>query len=174
MRIISGSLKGRIYASPKSELVHPMSEKMRGAIFSALGDISGLTVLDAYSGSGAVSLESASRGAKNVTAIEANKKAANIISTNIRSLGISNIKLICSSVEGWLRTSNDLFDIVIADPPYDKTNVNTAIALSSRLVGGGILILSWPAMIDLPVIESLSLIKTKNYGDSQLGFFRIR
>ncbi|MBX4199607.1 RsmD family RNA methyltransferase, partial [Candidatus Saccharibacteria bacterium] len=53
MRIISGQLKGRNFASPRGHKTHPMSDKMRGALFNILGDIEGLSFLDAFSGSGA-------------------------------------------------------------------------------------------------------------------------
>ncbi len=55
MRVISGFLGGRNFESPHGHRTHPMSEKVRGAIFGALGDIKGLTVLDAFSGSGRIS-----------------------------------------------------------------------------------------------------------------------
>jgi len=53
MRIIAGSLGGRSFDSPQSRRTHPMSDKIRGALFSSLGEIVGLSVLDAYAGSGA-------------------------------------------------------------------------------------------------------------------------
>ncbi len=70
MRVIAGWLGGQNFDSPKSNRVHPMSDKMRGAIFGVLGDIKGLTVLDAFSGSGALAIESISRGAKSAIAID--------------------------------------------------------------------------------------------------------
>lgn len=63
LRVISGSLGGRLINSPPGNKTHPMSEKMRGAIFNILGNIEGLDVLDAYSGSGAIALEAISRKA---------------------------------------------------------------------------------------------------------------
>jgi 16S rRNA (guanine966-N2)-methyltransferase len=70
VRIIAGSLKGRTFSEPHGHRTHPMSEKVRGALFNALGDIEGLTFLDAFAGSGALSFEAASRGAKSVIAID--------------------------------------------------------------------------------------------------------
>jgi 16S rRNA (guanine966-N2)-methyltransferase len=66
MRVVAGSLKGRIFNEPSGHQTHPMSEKVRGALFNALGDIEGLSVLDAFAGSGALSFEAVSRGAKSV------------------------------------------------------------------------------------------------------------
>ena len=70
MRIISGVLGGRVFKAPNGNKTHPMSEKIRGAMFNSLGDISGLTVLDAFSGSGAVAIEAFSRGAEHVVAVD--------------------------------------------------------------------------------------------------------
>ena len=72
MRVIAGRLGGRNFDSPKTQRTHPMSDKVRGALFNALGDLGGLTVLDAFAGSGACSLEAASRGATEVLAIDIN------------------------------------------------------------------------------------------------------
>ena len=60
MRVISGKFGGQLFDAPKGHRTHPMSEKVRGALFSVLGDISGLTVLDAFAGSGALSIEAIS------------------------------------------------------------------------------------------------------------------
>jgi 16S rRNA (guanine966-N2)-methyltransferase len=57
MRIIAGELKGRNIQEPYGHRTHPMSEKVRGAVFNALGDIEGLAVLDAFAGTGALSFE---------------------------------------------------------------------------------------------------------------------
>ena len=70
MRIIAGYLGGRQFNSPRSNRTHPMSDKARGGLFNALGDISGLTVLDAFAGSGALSFEAISRGAESVIAVD--------------------------------------------------------------------------------------------------------
>src|SRR3954464_3149409 len=98
MRIIAGRLGGRQFNSPKGHRTHPMSEKGRGALFNALGDISGLTVLDAFAGSGALSFEAISRRAASVLAIDSDKNAQRAIAENIASLGLSRqVKLIKTS-----------------------------------------------------------------------------
>nr|MBP9820948.1 RsmD family RNA methyltransferase [Candidatus Saccharibacteria bacterium] len=60
MRIIAGFLGGRLIESPHNNKTHPMSEKMRGALFNSLGDINGLTFLDAFAGTGACGFEAIS------------------------------------------------------------------------------------------------------------------
>ncbi|HKX24038.1 MAG TPA: RsmD family RNA methyltransferase, partial [Candidatus Saccharimonadales bacterium] len=83
MRVIAGELGGRFFAGPDSTATHPMAERVRGAMFNALGDIEGLTVLDAFAGSGALAFEAISRGAKSVVVVERDKRAQRIIAENI-------------------------------------------------------------------------------------------
>jgi 16S rRNA (guanine966-N2)-methyltransferase len=65
-----------------------MSEKARGAIFNALGDVEGLTFLDAYAGSGALSIEALSRGASSVLAIDVDIEAAKAMTASVKALGL--------------------------------------------------------------------------------------
>src|SRR5579884_2312037 len=116
MRVIAGYLGGRIFSSPKGHRTHPMSNKVRGGLFSVLGDLDGLSVLDAYSGSGALAIEAISRGAEAATAIESDKTAHTAIIENIHSLGIhSRIKATKAFLRAWSsRNEGKTFDIVIA------------------------------------------------------------
>ncbi|MEI6237412.1 MAG: RsmD family RNA methyltransferase [Candidatus Saccharibacteria bacterium] len=82
MRIVAGNLRGHHFDSPKNAKTHPMSDKMRGALFNMLGDIEGLTVFDAFGGSGALSFEAISRGAKSAIITEVDKYAWAVIKQN--------------------------------------------------------------------------------------------
>ena len=174
MRIISGTLGGRTFNSPKGQQTHPMSEKIRGALFNVLGEIDGLRVLDAYSGSGAISLESISRGAASSVAIEKQRLAQTAISDNIKQLGLGErIELISTSVENWLNGDNmTTFDIIICDPPFDDINTKTIRKIASYLNKGGLMVTTWPAKLPLIDIGGHKLIKTSSYGDAMLVFYR--
>src|ERR1700683_4883439 len=103
MHIIAGYLKGRTFDSPKSGQTHPMSDKIRGAMFNMLGDIEGLNILDAFSGSGAIAFEAISRGAASVTLIESDHLAQRSIALNIDKLGLSeSASLIRANANSWL------------------------------------------------------------------------
>ncbi|MGD0284569.1 MAG: RsmD family RNA methyltransferase, partial [Candidatus Saccharimonadales bacterium] len=84
LRIIAGEFKNQKYLSPGTAATHPMSEKLRSALFNILGDIEGLNVLDAYSGSGGIGLEAISRGAAAVTLIDSDIAAQKVAANNIR------------------------------------------------------------------------------------------
>jgi len=172
MRIIAGSLGGRRFASPHGHRTHPMSDKMRGALFNALGDIEGLTVLDAFAGSGALSYEAVSRGAAKATAIEIDATAQRTIAENIHSLHITGkVKLIRASASGWLNTNDESFDIVIADPPYDKVQLDLLKRLARRVKPEGLFVLSLPPGVN-PEIDGFKQLSVKDYGDGQLIFYR--
>ena len=154
-----------------------MSEKMRGAIFSALGDISGLTVLDAYSGSGALAIESISRGAIFALVIESDPRALKVITENLKVLGLTRkVKLVFAKVESWLKYSSDLdnmYDLIFADPPYsDLPEDYTLNSLCAHLKASGIFVLSWPGRADLPQLAKLKLVKNKSFNDAQIAFYK--
>ncbi|MGH7239817.1 MAG: RsmD family RNA methyltransferase [Candidatus Saccharimonadales bacterium] len=171
MRIIAGKLGGRQFDSPKRVSVHPMSEKVRGAIFNALGDIGGLSFLDAFAGSGALSFEAVSRGASQIIAIEKDKSAQRIITGNIKGLGLTDqIKLIKAGAGVWLGTGKQTFDVVLLDPPYDNLQSELLTKLATRSIN--IVVLSLPPVSEFVLEKGFELLSSKNYGDATLSFYR--
>jgi 16S rRNA (guanine966-N2)-methyltransferase len=174
MRIISGWLGGRNFQSPHGHRTHPMSEKTRGAIFGALGDIKGLTALDAFSGSGAIAFEAISRGAISAVAIEVDKGAHAVIVQNIKELGLEDrVKATRAFFSAWsARNQRKTFDLVFADPPYDDIPYRDLKFLPRHLNDDGTLVLSWPGKERHLKIEGMEMVKNKNYGDAQLVFYQ--
>ena len=86
MRIIAGELRGRQFNSPKGHRTHPMGDRVRTALFNTLGDISDLTILDAFAGSGALTFEAISRGAKSAVTLEIDYDAYEVIQQNAEDL----------------------------------------------------------------------------------------
>ncbi|MGW2217014.1 16S rRNA (guanine(966)-N(2))-methyltransferase RsmD [Nonomuraea sp. NPDC001684] len=121
-RIIAGSAGGRRLAVPPGRGTRPTSDRAREGIFLTLDSLYGLRearVLDLYAGSGAVGLESLSRGAAHALLVESDAKAIRTIRANIRSLGLEGAELVADKVERVLaRPPEEPFDIVFADPPY--------------------------------------------------------
>jgi 16S rRNA (guanine966-N2)-methyltransferase len=151
-----------------------MSDKMRGAIFGALGDIKGLAILDAFSGSGAIVIEAISRGAATATAIEVDKGAHATIQANLKELGIQDrVKAIRAFAGAWsTRNQAQLFDLVILDPPYDDMPWRDLDKMPRHLKPTGTLVLSWPGKAELPRFEAFHIVNSKTYGDSQLAFYQ--
>lgn len=150
-----------------------MSERARGALFNALGDISGLSVLDAFAGSGALGLEAASRGASRVLCIDVDKKAHETINANIVGLHLDSIVgSIRANAASWSELNIDeTFDVVLLDPPYDQVNVAHVEKISNHAVPGGIVVVSLPPDLDIDLGDNFKRIMKKSYGDATLAFF---
>jgi 16S rRNA (guanine966-N2)-methyltransferase len=151
-----------------------MSERVRGGLFGVLGDINGLQVLDGLAGSGALGFEAVSRGALSAVLIEQDHVAQAAIAQNITQLGLSKqIKLIKASAAAWLKTTTEVFDIVLLDPPYDSIQQPLLEKLATRAEIGGVIVLSLPPASNVALVPSLySLLSTKSYGDAVLHFYR--
>lgn len=174
MRVIAGRLGGRNFASPGTRRTHPMSDKVRGALFNALGDLDDLTVLDAFAGSGACSIEAISRGAAHVLAIDVDVEAVKTIAENVKTLGLTDvIDVRRKNISGWSRNSQDKqFDVVLADPPYDDIRPDVLERLTVHVRPGGLLVLSWPGSEAIRAFGGLEVVSHKTYGDAQLVFYR--
>lgn len=175
MRIVSGELSGRTFDSPAVNRTHPMSEKVRGALFNALGDISDLTVLDAFAGSGALSFEAISRGANSSVAIDIEKNVITVVTLNAQKLNILNkVKAIRANVSSWSDNNPELqFDLVLCDPPYNKINPDLLNKVAAHAKVNGLVVLSLPPSIsNLLPLDKYKQLAIKSYGDAQLIFYR--
>lgn len=173
MRIIAGEFKSRILKNPTSRRTHPMAEKVRGALFNALGDINGLVILDAFAGTGAVGVEALSRGAERVYAVELDNDAFDILQQNRDSITEeSRMSVHRANVKSWLKNQPDLeFDLIIADPPYDAIGMKAIDACADAVKKGGLLVLSLPPAEHVS-FKKLKKIDEKRYGDAKLVFYR--
>lgn len=174
MRVIAGRLGGRIIASPHTHRTHPMSDKVRGALFNSLGSLDGLAVLDAYAGSGACSIEAVSRGAAQVMAIDVDVEAVKTIAENVRALSLEDdIMVKRANISGWSRNHvAKQFDVVLADPPYDDVRPDVLERLTVHVKPGGLFVLSWPGGEPVRAFAGLEVAAHKTYGDAQLVFYR--
>lgn len=174
MRVVAGFLGGRTFDAPRGHRTHPMSDKVRGALFNMLGDIDGLTVLDAFSGSGALSIEAISRGAASAVAIDVDKTAAQTIAQNAHNLGIApRLKVVRANASGWsVHNADARFAIVLLDPPYDDVQLSVVQTMAAHVADDGIVVLSWPGAATPPPLPQMQMLVQKSYGDIQLIVFR--
>lgn len=173
MRIIAGQLGGRSFEPPSNTNTHPMGDKVRGALFNILGDIEGLSVLDAFAGSGALSFEALSRGAAAAVALENDHAAYQTIMKNRQALALGE-RLMVHKISGqtWLQKYPEVcFDLVLCDPPYEDTQLPLLRLLAERLADNGVLVISWPAGSEVPEFSGLKKVAHRSYGDAQLLFF---
>jgi 16S rRNA (guanine966-N2)-methyltransferase len=175
IRIISGSLGGRKIEAPDNSRTHPMSERIRNALFNSIGsEISGAKVLDAFAGTGAVGLEALSRGASGVTFVERDRIALKVLTKNITSLGVKNqCSVIRTTVSNWIDTNaTDQYDIIFADPPYHDTQFSTVRRLFGLLKPGGLMVLSHPGRGEEPTETGVVVVDNRSYGNAFLTFYR--
>lgn len=147
---------------------------MRGALFNVLGDISDLTIFDAYGGSGAIAFEAVSRGAKNAFITEIDPIVAKTITANIKSLGLKDtVRLVRANAASYsINHPYEHFNIVICDPPYDDIHPTQIIQLGNNVSKDGLLVISKPTGSADFDLDGLELISKKNYGDGTLVFYR--
>lgn len=165
----------REFKTPHGHKTHPMSDKARGALFNVLGDIEGLTFLDAFAGSGALSFEAISRGAASVVAIEKDRAAHSVIDQNVKDLRVGDkVHVVRANAGGWsIHNMEKKFDIILLDPPYDQLQMEVLQTLVNRHVKkGGLAVLSFPGHVAIPDFEGLKVVTDKNYGDAQLLFYK--
>ncbi len=174
MKIVSGKLGGRTIESPKNPKTHPMSEKIRGAIFNMLGDVSGLNFIDAFAGTGAVGIEALSRGAKRTVFIEQDPKVGRILIGNVKRLEISNTaKIFIGSCNKWSQNNQrHRADIVFCDPPYDNPQPEEVVSIVSHVKPNGLAVVSWPAAVTPLKLTDFSIVREKKYGIATIFVYR--
>lgn len=175
MRIITGTLKGRNFEAPHGHKTHPMSEKIRGAIFNALGDIEGLTLLDAFGGSGAISFEALSRGAGSALAVDITKEAHRVMQKNAEVLKVGkSFKAVLANISSWsVNNPEAKFDLVVADSPYDDVSerILDMLSIHVKQKPNGLYILSLPKSCEF-VPEGFNLLSKKIYDQATVSFYR--
>ena len=126
MRIVGGKYRHRIIIYPDdASHTRPTKDRVREAIFSALGDISNACVLDLYAGSGAMGIEALSRGASHCTFVDISPIAIKVIKENLSNLKIADneyeiIKNRDVNALDYLKQNAKQFDLIILDPPYEE------------------------------------------------------
>jgi 16S rRNA (guanine966-N2)-methyltransferase len=142
-RIVAGEARGRRLVVPDGRETRPTSDRVREALFASLeadiGSLAGCRVLDLYAGSGAVGLEALSRGATSAVLVEANRRVAQIIRQNLRTVGLPGAEVLTTKVERLVAAppaERHAFDVVFLDPPYAMTDEEVARVLTSLLTRG--------------------------------------
>ena len=139
MRIVAGTLKGRVISAPEGQGTRPTTDRVREALFSSLYSLRGgfedAVVLDAFAGSGALGIEALSRGAKFATFVERDPNAAKILERNVRACGLGSSRAAVvrrDALKGLPVVTADAFDLVFLDPPYES-DPETILGLLSAL-----------------------------------------
>ncbi len=176
MRIISGKYKKRRIHAPKHLPVRPTTDMAKEALFNILNNLfyfNSVSVLDLFAGTGNISYEFASRGTENITAIDNNFGCIKFIHSTSKILDF-NINSYKSDVYKFLEKTNQKFDIIFADPPYnfEKEKFEKIVNLvfeNNLLSEDGLLILEHSKHTDLKSSDNLSY--QRKYGGNMFSFF---
>lgn len=173
MRVVAGQYKGRRLHAPRGRRTRPTADRVREAIFSILGDMEGLRVLDLFAGSGALGIEALSRGAREAVFVDSARGAAAAIERNLDGID-ARARLVRRDALAFLRGAGDgTYDLVFVDPPYDSA-ARLAAPLSERLPA----VLSPGARIVTesdkrsPLQLELPLVLERDYGDTRVAVHR--
>ncbi len=170
MRVVAGELGGRHLVAPRGWRVRPTSDRVREAVFSALGEISGARVLDLYCGTGALGIEAVSRGAAVATLIDRDIRPA---LGNVRNLELQDsVDLVRADPVDWLRRGEGEFDLIFLDPPYklaDRLGSELDPHMPQYLAEAGRVIAESSAR--RPLELSLPVLRERRYGGTQVTFY---
>jgi 16S rRNA (guanine966-N2)-methyltransferase len=176
LRIISGSLRGRILQCPEKQLLfRPTLERTRKSIADMLQPrISGSAVADLCAGSGSFGFEMVSRGAVHVDFVENSRQCAALIQDHAEKFGIAGqCRIILKDVAGFVRSSTARYDIVFFDPPYEAEGMAPLVPLLlALLLPGGILL--YQRRKNRGSEESEQPFEKKTFGDTVVACYRSR
>ena len=176
MRIICGANKGKPIATKQKLSVRPTTDFAKEGLFNILSnryDFSTLEALDLFSGSGSISYEFASRGCRNVHAVEMAPRHVAFIHATAAKLGFSQMRVIRDDAFHFLTICKVKYDIVFADPPYEMPYINEIPDLvfgRDILKPDGILILEHSKRTNFSGHEHL--FDHRNYGNVHFSFFK--
>lgn len=185
MRIIAGEFKGRSISAPGGQTTRPTTDRTREALFNVLAhaawapDLTGLRVIDAFAGSGALGIEAISRGAEFCLFVETDSAARGTIRSNIEKFGLFGKTRI------HRRSATDLgvkpasvgspFDVVFLDPPYGYSltpKALQALVEGQWLKPGALAVAETGADEALPSMAQWEALDTREYGPALVTFLR--
>ena len=176
MRIIAGELKGRRLKAPTWEGLRPTSDKLRETLFNIVANrVPGARVLDVFAGTGAIGLESVSRGAAAAVFIESDRRALALIAANVELCAVQDrCVIIRDTAERALQQppAGDRFDLIVLDPPDDFEPVAHVVgAAAAHLAPGGWIVVEHARRRAVADAVGLRAVRTVLSGDSALTFF---
>jgi 16S rRNA (guanine966-N2)-methyltransferase len=169
MRVVAGDFKGRRLYAPRGRGTRPTADRVREALFSILGDVSGLRVLDLFAGSGALGIEALSRGASEAVFVDRDPRAIAAIRRNLDAVG-ATAPVVQGYAIDFIGQRQRGYDLVFVDPPYDSAH-RLVGPLSERLPP----LLTDDARIVTesdkrqPLLLDLPLIVERAYGDTRIA-----
>ncbi len=177
MRIISGIHKGRRFFPPKNITARPTTDFAKESLFNLLNnrmDFDDIDVLDLFAGTGGISVEFVSRGARQVVAVEMAQRQADFIRKLTSELKADNVVLIRGDVFKYVASTRTQFDFIYADPPYDLpklASVPDLVFQNGLLKPGGMMVVEHSTKTKFD--EHPHFVEHRNYGSVNFSFFEL-
>lgn len=178
MRIISGTRRGHKLIEFEGDDVRPTTDRVKESIFNLIQMfVPDSKCLDMFSGSGALSLEAISRGAKKAVCIDSDKRSVDIIKKNADSLGFSDsCKIVNMSCFDYISGCGEQFDIIFLDPPYNKGFIEKAlrgITENNILSPDGIIVLESDDTDFHSGFDGLDIYRQRKYGRTYITVYKL-
>lgn len=177
MRIVSGKYGSRVLKACKGDTTRPTSDKIKGAVFSSLGNsFTTGRMLDCFSGTGNMALEALSRGMEFATMVDQDRNAIATIKENVRSLNEKNCEVIQGNIFSVISRLKIPYDLIYIDPPYAKEkNIELIEKLDEQKLinqDGDVVVESMSSQVFPDKIASLVKVKEKVYGMTKITYYR--
>jgi 16S rRNA (guanine(966)-N(2))-methyltransferase RsmD len=177
LRIISGTHKGRTINIPNNLPSRPTTDFAKEGLFNVLAkyvEFDEITsLLDLFAGTGNISYEFASRGALNILAVEMSGACIHCIKKEVENFGFTEIKLFQGDCFKFIKSCNNKFDFIFADPPFDLEKAGTLpemIFEKQLLTAGGILVIEHQSQINFA--GHPKLMEKRTYGKVNFSIFK--
>jgi len=177
IRVIAGCAGGFKLDVAKQSSTRPYLEKARGALFNALAyKTQNAIILDVYAGSGILGIEAMSRGGSDVTFIEADKSAAQVIEKNLTKCKIKG-RVICARAEIAVKSLDKMFDLIFVDPPFpdaeklEPTGRMVMETLAKKLMPNGLIIFRKESNKPAESFSGLQIERDREYGRSRVIWY---
>ena len=176
MRIIAGSKRGQKLFEFSGQDIRPTTDRVKESMFNLIQEyVLESVVLDLFGGSGALTFEAMSRGAKKGTIVDIDKNSIAVINKNKEALGFSNVDVLNSDAINFVKNTKDKYSVIFLDPPYNKgfiTPVIEAIVERDLLSLDGIIVLESDFSDDHSEFSGLSILKQRKYGRSYVTIYQ--
>ena len=169
MRVVAGTAGGRRLTAPAGSSTRPTTDRVREAVFNALGSIGAIddaVVLDGFAGSGALGIEALSRGAATCTFVERDRSARVVVEGNLTATGLDDrARVIGGDVHEHLALTRERFDLVLLDPPHAAADWERLLGLvAGRLAPDGVVVAESDRAVVGPDDPAWLVAREKRYG----------
>ena len=176
MRVITGTHRGRRLETPQGDDIRPTADHVKEALFNMIQfEIEGAMVLDLFSGTGQLGIETLSRGARQCVFVDSDRGSFELTKRNLTKVGLlERARVVLLSAQQLLAATKDRFDIAFLDPPYAMEQLDELIAGTAAVMApGGVIVVESSADRELPQTAGRFFqIRRSRYGKTSITLYR--